>query len=53
MSLSSTINPIVAEEIRVTSEPCYQHQRTFIHQFNNFYIGKICIYLAAFAEIFV
>ena len=38
------VNPIVAEQIYMTPELSQQHQRIFIHQLNNFYIGNIWIY---------
>ena len=51
--LSSTVNPIFAEEIYTTSEPCVRYRRIFIHQFNNFVTVKILIYSTTFTEIFV
>jgi len=35
------------------SELHHRYQRIFIHQFNNFYIRRIWIYLATFTIIFV
>jgi len=51
--LYSTVNLIVAKQIYRASELCHRYQRTFIHQFNNFYIAKTWIYSATVAEISV
>jgi len=39
--LSSTINPVVAEEIYIMLGLHYRYCRIFIYQFNNFCIGEI------------
>ena len=51
--LSLAVNRMVAEEISVSPVLRYQYQRTFIHQFKNFYIDKIRIYSATVTKIFV
>ena len=49
--MSLTANPIVAEQICMTPELRQWHN--FIHQFSNFYLDEMYIYVATITNIFM